>query len=125
MLDQVQSEGHASKIIPRERTNERRDIQRTIDLWQTNMAAGSALPDVGTFDFSSMKQDWGNRFLLICSDLNFENAAFVMYGIQLARLLHLPETVQTIVPLFHQIPERYRPIFAEGCNKAMTQAAPA
>ena len=124
MLGQVQSEGYASKIIPRERTNERRDIQRTIDLWQRNMAEGRVLPEVGTFDFSSMKRDWGNRFL-ICSDLNIESAAFVMYGAQLARLLDLPETVQAIVPLFHQIPERYRPIFAEGCNKAMTQAAPA
>ena len=123
MLDQLPSEPHISTIIPRERPNERRDIQRTIDLWQRN-AAGSALPDVGTFDFSPMKQDWGYRFL-ICSDLNLENAAFVMYGAQLARLLAVPEKVQTIVPLFQQIPERYQPIFAEGCSKAMTQAAPA
>jgi hypothetical protein len=121
-LDQVQSEGHASKTIPRERANERRDIQRTIDLWQRNLADGSALPDVETFDFSPMKQDWGYRFL-ICSDL--ENAAFVMYGAQLARLLALPEKVQTIVPLLQQIPERYQPIFVDGCSKAMTQAAPA
>ena len=124
MLDQVQSEGHASKIIPRKRANERRDIQRTIDLWQRNLADGGALPDVETFDFSPMKQDWGYRFL-ICSDLNLENAAFVMYGAQLARLLALPQKVQTIVPLFQQIPERYQPTFADGCSKAMTQAAPA
>jgi hypothetical protein len=123
VLDQLQSERHISTIIPRERANERRDIQRTIDLWQRN-AADSALPDVGTFDFSSMKGGWGHRFL-ICSDLNLENAAFVMYGAQLARLLALPEKVQTIVPLFQQIPERYRAIFTEGCGKAMTQAAPA
>jgi hypothetical protein len=124
VLDQLQSERHISTIIPRERRNERRDIQRTIDLWQRNLAEGSALPDVETFDFSPMKQDWGYRFL-ICSDLNLENAAFVMYGAQLARLLALPEKVQTIVPLFQQIAERYQPIFAEGCSKAMTQAAPA
>ena len=124
MFDQVQSEGHASKIISRERANERRDVQRTIDLWQRNMAADNMLPEVGTFDFSPMKRDWGHRFL-ICSDLNLENAAFIMYGAQLARLLHLPETVQGIVPLFQQIPERYRPIFIDGCSKAMTQAAPA
>src|SRR5262249_32913966 len=91
---------------------------------QRNMAEGSTLPDVGTFDFSSMKQDWEHRFL-ICSDLNVENAAFVMYGAKLARLLNLPEKVKAIIPLIHQIPERYRPIFAEGCSKAMTQAAPA
>ena len=124
MFDQLQSEGHASKIIPRERAKERRDVQRTIDLWKGNMAEGSALPDVGTFDFSPMRQDWGHRFL-ICSDLNLENAAFVMYGAQLARLLAVPEKVLAVVPLFQQIPERYRPIFAEGCSKAMTQAAPA
>jgi len=37
----------------------------------------------------------------------------------------MPEKVQTIVPLFQQIPERYQPIFADGCSKAMAQAAPA
>jgi hypothetical protein len=71
-----------------------------------------------------MKRDWGHRFL-ICSDLNLENAAFVMYGIKFAQLLDMPEKVQAVVPLFQQIPERYHPIFAEGCGKAMTQAAPA
>jgi hypothetical protein len=124
VLDEGQFQGHVSTIIPRERANERRDIQRTIDLWQRNMAEGSALLDVGTFDFSPMKRDWGHRFL-ICSDLNLENAAFVMYGVKFAQLLDLPEKVQAIVPLFQQIPERYWPIFAEGCSKAMTQAAPA
>jgi hypothetical protein len=124
VLDQLQPERHISTIIPRERPNERRDIQRTVDLWQRNLADDSMLPDVETFDFSPMKRDWGYRFL-ICSDLILENAAFVMYGAQLARLLSLPENVQTIVPLFQQIPERYRAMFAEGCGKAMTQAAPA
>jgi hypothetical protein len=91
VLDEGQFQGHVSTIIPRERANERRDIQRTIDLWQRNMAEGSALLDVGTFDFSPMKRDWGHRFL-ICSDLNLENAAFVMYGVKFAQLLDLPIT---------------------------------
>jgi len=49
----------------------------------------------------------------------------MMYAANFAQLLDLPEKVRTIIPLLQQIPERYRCIFADGCHKAMTQAAPA
>ena len=52
-----------------------------------------------------MKENWDTRFL-ICSDLNVENAACVIYGAKFAQLLNLPETVQAIVPMPQQIPER-------------------
>ena len=123
MLDAHEYEGHVSTVISQQRASERRDVHRTIDLWQRNVTADSVLPLLSTFDFSSMKSNWGHRFL-ICSDPNVENAAFMMYGAKFAQLLDLPEKVQTIIPLLQQIPERYRCIFADGCGKAMTQAAP-
>src|SRR5215467_6653818 len=103
----------------RERPSERRDIQRTINFWQRNISDRDALPLLATFDFSAMKGYWDQRFL-ICSDLNVDNAAFVMYGAKFAELLNLPEKVQAIIPMLQQIPERYHPIFRDGCSRAMS-----
>src|SRR5262249_17926659 len=113
-----------SMTASRERPSERRDIQRTINFWQRNISDDDAPPLLATFDFSAMKGNWDHRFL-ICSDLNVENAAFVTYGAKFAQLLNLPEKVQAIIPMLQQIPERYSPIFADGCGKAMTEPVPA
>jgi hypothetical protein len=70
-----------------------------------NVSDDDTSPLLTRFDFSSMKENWDTRFL-ICSDLNVENAAFVMYGAEFAQLLNLPEKVQAIVAMLQQIPER-------------------
>ena len=126
MLEEEQSAEptQMSAAIHRERSNERRDIQRTITLWQQSVGEDGDAPLVETFDFSPMRKDWGYRFL-ICSDPNAENAAFVVYGLKFAQLLGLPETAIASIPVIHQLPERYRTIFAAGCSKAMTEPAPA
>jgi hypothetical protein len=125
-LEGQQSPDHRHGFIgaPKGSPNERRDVQRTINLWQRQVSPDGAAPLLTSFDFSAMKGDWGNRFL-ICSDQTVENAAFVMYGMSFAQLLDLPNKVAAIVPLMLQIPERYRPVFAEGCVKAQTEPAPA
>jgi len=109
---------------PRQRSNERRDIQRTIDLWQRNILDGDTAPSLTNFDFSPLKGDWGHRFL-ICSDQTVDAAAFILYGAKFAELLNLPEKVTAIVPLLQQVPERYRPVFAQGCTRAMREPRPA
>jgi hypothetical protein len=115
---------HGSTTASLERSSERRDIQRTINFWQRNVSDDDAPPLLANFDFSVMKGSWDHRFL-ICSDLNVENAALVMYGAKFAQLLNLPEKVETIVPMLQQIPERYHSIFRDGCSRAMTGAVPA
>ena len=70
-----------SAAVHRERSNERRDIQRAIALWQQSVSEEGSAPLLETFNFSSMKRDWGYRFL-ICSDPSAERAAFVVYGLQ-------------------------------------------
>jgi hypothetical protein len=110
--------------VHQERPNERRDIQRAINLWQKHASQDGGPPFLATFDFSSMRGDWGHRFL-ICSDQTVEIAAFVIYGLKFAQLLGLPEKVTISTPLIHQLPERYRPVFVEGCSKAMTEPSPA
>jgi hypothetical protein len=119
-----QSPEHDSAGAPKRSPNERRDVQRTINLWQRHVSPDDGAPLLTSFDFSAMKGDWGNRFL-ICSDRAVDNAAFVMYGINFAQLLDLPHKLTAIAPLMQQIPERYRPIFANGCTKALTEPAPA
>ena len=115
---------HMFDAVQVDRSNERRDIQRAIKLWEQSVGEGGDAPLLETFDFSPMRKDWGYRFL-ICSDPNAENAAFVVYGLKFAQLLGLPERAITSIPVSHQLPERYRPVFADGCGKAMTEPAPA
>lgn len=103
---------------------DRRDVRRTIEHWLRNVSEEHRIPLLTTFDFASMKRDWSNRFL-ICTEQNAEDAAFVAYGANFATLLGLPDTVTSIVPLYQRIPERYRPLFAEGCTNALTQGEPA
>jgi hypothetical protein len=103
---------------------ERRDIRRAFSLWRQNIPAGERVPPLAQFDFAPMKGDWGYRFL-ICSDPVVENAAFVAYGLKFAELLGLPEKLTSIIPLNRQIPDRYCPLFAEGCRNAMDKQVPA
>jgi hypothetical protein len=122
--EQTADSKHVSAEVHPERLNDRRDIQRAINLWQKHVSEDGGPPLVATFDFSSMQGDWGHRFL-ICSEPSTNSAAFVIYGLKFAQLLDLPEKVTISVPVIHQLPERYRPVFAEGCTKAMTQQTPA
>jgi hypothetical protein len=113
-----------SAAVHRDRSNERRDIQRAINLWRQSVGEDGGAPLLEMFDFSPMRKDWGYRFL-ICSDQSAENAAFVVYGLKFAQLLGLPEKATTSIPVIRQLPERYQHVFAEGCGKAMTEPAPA
>ena len=106
------------------RASERRGDRRAIEHWLSNASGNDRIPFLATFDFSPMRGHWGHHFL-ICSDQTVENAAFVAYGLKFAELLDLPRTVTAIIPLNRQIPERYRPLFAEGCSNAMNKQMPA
>jgi hypothetical protein len=114
----------ASPGVRRERPNERRDIQRALNLWQKHVSEDGGPPILATFDFSPMRGDWGHRFL-ICSEPSANSAAFIIYGLKFAQLLGLPEKVTSSTPVVHQLPERYRPVFVEGCSRAMSETAPA
>ena len=115
---------HVFDAVQVGRSNERRDIQRAIKLWQQGVGEDGSAPLLETFDFSPMRADWGYRFL-ICSDPSADNAAFVVYGSKFTQLLGLPESPITSIPVRHQLPERYRPVFVEGCRRAITEPAPA
>jgi len=109
---------------PLERPSERRDVRQVVDHWLRNASEDGVIPSLDNFDFSPMKGDWKHRFL-ICSDPTVENAVFIIYGLEFAQLLNLPEAVAGSRPLMPQIPERYRPVFTVGCSMAITEPVPA
>jgi hypothetical protein len=49
---------------------------------------------------------------------------FLIYGSSFAQLLELPAEPISGIPINRQIPERYLPLFSEGCRDATAQAAP-
>jgi hypothetical protein len=104
-------------------SSERRDVQRAIEHWQRNTWAKDCIPFLDTFDFSSMRGDWGYRFL-ICGGHAVEKSVFVTYGPKFAQLLGLPDEALTSIPFIQQIPEPYRDMFIEGCNQANTESSP-
>jgi len=59
---------------------DRRDVRRTIEHWVRNASGKGQLPALATSDFASIRSDWSQRFL-VCTEQDFETAAFVAYGI--------------------------------------------
>jgi hypothetical protein len=102
---------------------ERRDVQRAIELWRRNTWGDDSIPFAETFDFSSMRGDWGHRFL-ICGGHAAEEAVFVTYGSKFAQVLGLPDKAQTTPPFIEQLPKPYREMFSEGYGKAMIESSP-
>jgi hypothetical protein len=102
---------------------ERRDVELTIQHWQRNTWGKDCIPFLDTFDFTPMKANWGQRFL-ICGDHAIEEAAFVTYGPGFALMLGLPANPVTTIPFIRQIPEAYREMFAEGYSKGAMESAP-
>jgi len=111
------------RILDPEAQLERRDVELAIQHWQRNTWGKDCIPFLDTFDFTPMKADWGQRFL-ICGDQAIEEAAFVTYGPGFARMLALPVKPVTTTPFIRQIPEAYREMFAEGYSKAAMESAP-
>jgi hypothetical protein len=103
---------------------EQRDTERAVTLWHNKASASGGPPPITAFDLSRLNGDWGHRFL-ISTDKVVEDSVFLIYGSPFARLLDLPETPRSFTPMVEQLPERYRPLFGEGCVEAITEAAPA
>src|SRR5437763_6353871 len=101
---------------------EQRDTERAITLWQTATEFGNP-PTITALSLSRITGDWGYRFL-ISGDQVVADAVFLLYGRQFARVLGLPDQPSGYTPLLQQLPERYRPLFTEGCREAIMQTLP-
>jgi hypothetical protein len=113
---------HVSAAVVREPPREQRDVRRAIALWQQHASADGHPPLLDNFRFSPMTGSWDYRFL-ICGDQTVGNSVFVGYGFKFARVLGLSDEPLLSIPLLQQLPERYRPLFAEGCIKAIAGQA--
>src|SRR5947207_6029935 len=102
---------------------DRRDVRRAIEHWLRNTWGIDSIPLLDTFDFSPMRGDWGQRFL-ICGGDAVEDAVFVTYGLGFAQLLGLPQRAETATPFLQQIPELYRAMFSEGYGKVIIETGP-
>jgi hypothetical protein len=102
---------------------ESRDTEHAIRLWH-HKAANGCPPDLTAFDFQRLQTDWGYRFL-ISSDAFVGAAVFIIYGVQFARLLRLPDRADPRLPMLQQLPARYRDLFVEGCDEVLVKSEPA
>src|SRR5204863_4374706 len=103
---------------------EQRDTEAAIKLWHRRATEVGGPPPLSTFDFSRLTSDWGYRFL-ISGDEFVKASVFLVYGVHFARLLGLPEQPRSKIPLVHQLPVRYRPLFVDGYGEALRDLAPA
>jgi len=115
---------HGSAAENRELAGELRDTERAIMLWHQKACGVGRLPSWTAFDLSRMPGDWGYRFVIGTGGF-VEASEFVTYGVQFARLFELPEKATNDVPMLQQLPERYRPLFSDGCSTAVAEGAPA
>ena len=103
--------------------SERRDTELAITLWHQKASELGTPPPFEAFDFTRLTIDWSYRFI-ICGD-DAAHSVFLLYGVQFARLLQLPERPNYYDPLIVQLPTRYRALFTEGCEAACSEAAAA
>jgi hypothetical protein len=103
---------------------ELREAERAIKHWNMKVVQFGSPPPLMAFELSQMlKRDWAYRFL-ISADAMVENHAFLLYGSRFATLLDLPQLPARDTPMMEQLPERYRPLFAQGCEEATQRKNP-
>lgn len=102
---------------------ESRDTERAIRLWHQK-ASSARPPDPSAFDFQRLGADWGYRFV-ICGDKVLGAAVFIVYGLQFARVLGLPDKPNPFMPMLQQVPQRYRDLFGDGCYEVLLHSKPA
>src|ERR1700730_2309812 len=103
---------------------EARDTERAIALWRERGEGSRGVPPLTAFDFSNISGELGYRFVISCDEV-VEDATFLLYGTQFARRLGLPDKPDSFFPMLQQLPERYRPLFIEGCSEAIHEQQPA
>jgi hypothetical protein len=100
---------------------EERDTENAIALWRKKAEQFGTPPPIAEFRLNDVGDDCF-RFLISVDLLVNADSVFLAYGSIFAKRLGLPERPSIFVPMLKSIPERYRFLFAAGCNEAITQA---
>lgn len=103
---------------------EQRESERALLYWRQKVAQFGDPPPLMSLELTRMlNRDWNHRFL-ISTDPSVENYIFLIYGRQVARLLDLPDEPVQRVPMIRQLPQRYLPVFVDGCSEAASRSGP-
>ena len=103
---------------------DRREAERLMAYWQGKLdELGGEVTLAGLDLHRADSREWSNRFL-ISLDPAIERSQLILYGPQFARLLGLPPTPRTDLPLLRQLPPRWADLFLRGCSDARSEMAP-
>jgi hypothetical protein len=102
---------------------ERRDTDRAIGYWEQEARRLGHAPTLMTLDAAEITSDkWGYRFI-VSVDPVVENCVLLFYGDKFAALLGLPTRPNHNIPMVHQLPKRFVPLFTRGCTDAISSRA--
>lgn len=104
-------------------TLEARDTEITIAFWKQKAEQFGGLPPIAEFSLIDfVTQPF--RFMILADLLASGDSVFLAYGPGFAKLFGLPERPSMLVPMLECVPDRYRPLFAEGCGAAIAETMP-
>jgi hypothetical protein len=107
----------------REMTLEVRDTEIAIAFWKQKAEQFGELPPIAEFSLTDfVTQPF--RFMILADLMVSDDSVFLAYGPGFAKLLDLPVRPSMLVPMLKCLPDRYRPLFAEGCDEATSEASP-
>lgn len=123
-LDGAEEHPAAADAAASKSPAELRQSERAVLDWWERVGQSGIWPTLPSLDLARMStRDWRHRFL-IRSDSSVESCTFLVYGQTVARLLGLPEEPAPQVPMVQLLPERYLPVFVDGCREVIAGRGP-
>jgi hypothetical protein len=95
--------------------SEARDTERAITVWRAKAGRLHGIPALTALNVCGVISDLGYRFVISCDEVA-EDATFLLYGAQFARLLGLPDLAASFVPMIRQL--------LSGINHYFSRAVP-
>ena len=103
---------------------ERRELEQVIADWESEAKRLGHHPTLMTLNTTQMiGERWAYRFVIAVSPVP-EQCVLIFYGYKFAALLDLPVKPIHSIPMIHQLPRRFVPLFSKGCADAITPGVP-
>jgi hypothetical protein len=103
---------------------ERRESERVIADWEKETIRLGRQPTLMTLNAAEMTSEkWAYRFIVEVDPV-VENCVLLFYGDKFAAVLDLPRKPIRSIPMVHQLPARFVPVFTKGCIDATSLGAP-
>jgi hypothetical protein len=103
---------------------ERRESERAIADWEKETIRLGRPPTLMTLNTAEMTSEkWAHRFIVEVDPI-VENCVLLFYGDKFAAVLDLPRKPIRSIPMIHQLPPRFVPVFTRGCIEASSVGGP-